>query len=43
MLNSKYEMIQDVLRRSKAVAVECSDPFGQLVFLGSPGNYKHLL
>ena len=42
-LNSKYEMIQDMLRRSTAVAVECCDPFGLLVSLGSPGNYKHLL
>jgi hypothetical protein len=42
-LNSKYELIQDMLRRSTAVAFECGDPFGQLRSLGSPGHYKHLL
>jgi hypothetical protein len=26
-LNSKYEVIQDMLRMSTAVAVECGDPF----------------
>jgi hypothetical protein len=30
-------MIQDMLRRSIAVAVECGDPFGKLVSLGSQG------
>lgn len=41
-LNSKYEIIQDMLRRSTAVAVECGEPYGQLRSLGNPGHYKHL-